>query len=156
MQNREKKILFAFTAIPNFLLLQEHFQDHALILLMLWLFRRTDYKRHSAFLEGKTVELEAEEFIFGRKKCAEETGLSEQVIRTRLNRLLNHRWISKISTKSTNKFTVYKWVWENFPYYANHQVNPKKTAHQPQKNHNQEEKKPNLDFIRKQMKKDSQ
>lgn len=153
MEKQEKKIPFVFTAFPNFFLLQEYFRDHEMILLALWLFQRTDYRRHEAFLEGKTITLEAGEFIFGRKKCSEETGLSEQVIRTRLHRLLNHCWITKITTKSTTKFTVYKWVWENFPHYANHQNNRKITSYQPQKNHNQEEKNPNLDFIRKSMKK---
>jgi len=52
------------------------------------------------------------QFISGRKQLALETGLSEQQVRTSLNRLKS---TNEISTQSTNTFTLY--IIENYDKY---------------------------------------
>lgn len=62
--------------------------------------------------------------------------------------MINQQWLKKITSKSTNKFTVYKWVWSSFPQTLNHQKNRKKPNFQPEKNHNQEVENKRAAFIR--------
>lgn len=52
---------------------------------------------------GQKVSLERGQFVTGRKKLHEETGISENIIRHRLKLLEN---IGKITIKSTNKFSI--------------------------------------------------
>jgi len=57
---------------------------------------------------GKTMIIPEGCFIFGRKKAAEETGLSEQNIRTALVALGGAKALAKVPRLSTNKFSVLK------------------------------------------------
>jgi len=82
------------------------------------------------------VELLPGQFISGRLKLASETGLSEQTIRTCINRLKS---TGELTSKSTNKFTVYTIV--NWKLYqpkdnsTNQQINQmsnqQSTSNQP-------------------------
>jgi|GEM_PF-5462112 len=118
-----RKIPFRFTPIPNFLFEPEYFQNTNLIRFMLWALHRTTF--------GKSGQ-----FTFGRQQCSKETGVSEQRLRTIINQLTNQQLIQKLTSESTNKYTVYKWLWEHFPGFINHQANRKSTPEQPQTNHN--------------------
>jgi hypothetical protein len=117
-----RKIPFFFTPFPNFLFEAENFKNTNLIRFVLWALHRTTFD-------------DMGEFSFGRAQCAKETGISEQRIRTIINQLSNQQLIQKVTSKSTSKFTIYKWLWEHFPGFINHQANQKSTTNQPQTNH---------------------
>jgi predicted transcriptional regulator len=78
------------------------------------------------------VELKRGQHIFGRKKLSEETGLSEQSIRTSLNRLKS---TNDITIKSTNKFsivTICKYdTYQDYNSYINQQNIASSTSNQP-------------------------
>lgn len=116
-----RKIPFFFTPFPNLFFETEFFANANLIKFALWALRRT------SFANG--------EFIFGRQQCSQETGVSEQRLRTIVNQLTNQQLILKVTSKSTNKYTIYKWLWEHFSHFANQQCNRKSTSNQPQTNH---------------------
>ncbi len=120
-----RKIPFLFTPVPNFLFKPGYFENANLVRFMFWALHRTTFGACG-------------EFVFGRQQCSKETGISEQRLRTIINQLTNQQLIQKVTGKSTNKYTVYKWIWEHFPGFINHQSNGKSTVGQPQTNHNTE------------------
>jgi hypothetical protein len=69
--------------------------------------------RETADMVGyQCVQLQPGEFVFGRKKAAEETGLSERTIRTCLVALEN---LGNLTIKTTNKFSILTVVkWEDY------------------------------------------
>ncbi len=69
-----------------------------------------DYRQVVGFQE---VDLKIGEFIFGRKKCSEETGLSERTIRTCIKKLN----AEKLTIKTTNKYSIISIM--NFEPYQN-------------------------------------
>lgn len=122
-ENEEgRKIPFLFTPFPNFLIDSEYFMNANLVRFVLWALHRTTFN-------------DTWEFSFGRQHCAKATGISEQKIRTIINQLTNQQLIQKVTSKSTNKYTIYKWLWESFPGYINQQNNFKSTTDQLQTNH---------------------
>jgi hypothetical protein len=82
------------------------------------------------------------QFIFGRKKAAEDLGMSEQTIRTSLDSL---RKSQNITIKTTNKFSIISVInWETYQSQENQnnqQNNQPLTSNQPTTNHIQERKK---------------
>lgn len=97
---------------------------------------KKDYKQIVGFQE---VILQPGSFIFGRKKAADETGLSEQSIRTCLSFLKKSK---NLTIKSTNKFSVISITnWDTYQYTkgdSNQQSNQRLTSSQPAANHKQE------------------
>jgi len=80
------------------------------------------------------------QFISGRKQLSLETGLSEQTIRTCIERLKS---TSELTSKTTNKntlFTINSWKKYQFKEEANQQPNQQVTNNQPTSNHKQEVK----------------
>ena len=78
------------------------------------------------------------QLLTGRKKLAEATGLSEQNIRTSLNRLKS---TSELTIKKTNKYSIISITnWDKYQT-ANQQANQQLTSNQPATNHIQECKK---------------
>jgi hypothetical protein len=88
------------------------------------------------------VHLLPGQFVFGRKKASEDTGLTEQQIRTALDSL---RKKQNLTIKTTNKFSVISIVnWETYQgndLENNQQINQPVTSKQPASNHKQERKK---------------
>ena len=80
--------------------------------------------------------------VFGRKKAAQELGLSEQNVRTAIKHLTKSGEISTV--KVTNKFSIInieKWgLYQGQEETPNRQANQTLTKHQPSTNHFQEEK----------------
>lgn len=81
----------------------------------------------------QVVDLEPGEFVFGRRKAALETGLTEREIRTSLARLKN---LGNLTIKSTNKFSVIRIVnWETYQGndpLSDHQHDQQATSKRPQ------------------------
>ncbi|MDD4181643.1 MAG: hypothetical protein PHE87_08445 [Victivallaceae bacterium] len=69
---------------------------------------KANYKERTIFRNGHSLKLEPGQFVFGRKIASDETGLSEQQIRTALRRLSepSQEGGPLIAVKSTNAFSV--------------------------------------------------
>ena len=97
-----------------------------------------DYKQVIGFQE---IILRPGQFVFGRKKASEETGLSEQKIRTCLVFLKKYK---NLTIKTTNKFSIISIInWERYQNQENEinqQINQHVTSSQPAGNHKQEPK----------------
>ena len=63
---------------------------------------KATHKETSVMVGFQQIHLKKGQFVFGRKIASKETGLSEQTIRTCLQKLNG----SKLTIKTTNKFTV--------------------------------------------------
>jgi hypothetical protein len=133
-----EKIGYPFVPFPKALCTTDYFRSPQLLIFFLWIFSRFSFVQHSRLINGQLISLDAGEFIFGRRICSEETGLSEQVIRTYLKNLIGSQTLQKVTNKSTNKFTVYKLLYERFYDFSNHQTNQQSTSGQPATNHNQD------------------
>lgn len=89
-------------------------------------------KANHADASWQGIEIKSGTFITSRKSLAVETGLSEQQVRTSLNRLIS---TSEITSKATNKYsmiTVNKW---DGYQKDNQQDNKQVTSNQPASNH---------------------
>lgn len=124
------------------------FSNPNMVIFIYWAFARCSLEKRTVYHIQKAIELEPFEFIFGRRICSEETGLSEREIRTCLEQLCDqqksHTFISilkKTTSKTTNKFTVYKWSTELFSKVKNQQIDQQTTSRRPADDHNQEDKK---------------
>lgn len=109
-----------------------------------WAFARCSLDKRIVFHIQKAIELEPFEFIFGRRICSEETGLSEREIRTcidQLNATPIGEILKKSTSKTTNKFTVYRWVTSHFSKNINQLNDQQTTSRRPADDHNQDDKK---------------
>ncbi len=81
------------------------------------------------------VDLEPGQFVFGRKKAAQDIGISEQTLRTCLKYLLIHE---NLTIKATNKFsviTIVNWhIYQSGEDGDNQQINQRLTSSQPTTN----------------------
>jgi hypothetical protein len=106
---------------------------------------KATYKSNVAIVGYQQIELKPGQLIFGRKKAAKETGLSEQNIRTCINSLIS---TNKITIKTTTKFSIISIInWECYQnseaennQVINQQSNKQLTNNQPTTNHIQEVK----------------
>jgi hypothetical protein len=64
---------------------------------------KATHKDHEVLVGFNKVELISGQFVFGRKVASEETGLSEQEIRTCLRNLTK---LGNLTIKSTNRYSV--------------------------------------------------
>ena len=64
---------------------------------------KATYKEQCLHMNNEAVLLKPGQFIFGRMIAAQETGLSEQTVRTCVKTLVK---IKRITVESTNKFSV--------------------------------------------------
>ncbi len=96
---------------------------------------KASHKSRDTIVGYKNVSLRPGQFIFGRKIAAQETGLSEQEIRTCIKYLTEN---GKINCEPTSKFsiiTVLDWsTYQDWDGSSNQQV----TSTQPANNHRQE------------------
>jgi hypothetical protein len=78
-------------------------QNHKLWVFWCYCLMKASHKEHKVFVGNRRIKLEDGQFIFGRKKAAEETGLSERQTRTCLDSL---RKLGNVTSKPTNKFSI--------------------------------------------------
>jgi hypothetical protein len=99
--------------------------------------------RESKMWQG--VEVKRGQIITGRKKISEDTGISEQTIRTCFERLKS---TNELTIKSTNKFSIititnydnYQNTTDKINQQINQDANQQSTNNQPTTNHKQEYK----------------
>jgi hypothetical protein len=104
-----------------------------------WCLMKASHKECKMLVGFQTVDLNPGQFVFGRKKASQELLLSQQTIRTCLEKLKNSQ---NLTIKSTNKFSIISIVnWDAYQqteFTNNHQVNQELTSKQPASNHKQE------------------
>lgn len=131
------KIPYIFeTPIPKYFRDNGWMKKPNMAAFLSWCFSRCSSETRMIFHLQKAIHLEPFEFIFGRRQCSLETGLTEDEIRGciyQLNKTNNGEILKKIPSKTTNKFTVYKWSTNIFSLYP--QQNPQQNPQQ--KNHSQ-------------------
>lgn len=78
-------------------------KNHKLWVFWSYCLMRAAYKEHDAIVGYQTVHLLPGQFIFGRKKAAEELNLTERSIRTNLDFLVKSQ---NVTIETTNKFSI--------------------------------------------------
>lgn len=78
-------------------------RDHKLFIFLAYCQLKTTHKQYQAIIRKMTINLLPGQFIFGRKKASEETGLSEGVIRSCITQLKKS---GDLTIKSTSRFSV--------------------------------------------------
>jgi len=78
-------------------------KNHKLWAFWSWCLLKATYREHDVIIGLQVIHLMPGQFIFGRKKAAAETGLSEQEIRTIIEFL---KKAGNLTIKSTNKFSI--------------------------------------------------
>lgn len=140
MGEGEGKISYRFVPIPKSFCAPEFFRSPNLFIFICWIFGRIAFEKRTVHFYTKVIDLDSGEFIFGRRNCSQETGISEQTIRTLVKFLQTKGMLKKSTSKSTNKFTVYALLWRHFLEIDNQQTNMPSTSNQPATNHNLEYK----------------
>ena len=143
-------IPYQFYPIPKEFLTHEFLDDPIMMKLILYIFKRVrSFPQLVKMMNNKReveVQLQPYEFIFGRSACAEECGITEEKIRSRIDKLIGvpsryhvrlnpsgsevknpslknapqyadvdtQRFLEKNPSGSTNTFTVYRLMTENF------------------------------------------
>ena len=78
-------------------------RNHKLWAFWSWCLLKATYRERDVIIGRQVIHLMPGQFIFGRKKAAEETGLTEQEIRTIIAFLKKSE---NLTIKSTNKFSI--------------------------------------------------
>ncbi len=97
----------------------------------------------------KGIEIKRGQFISGRKALAEITGLTEQQVRTAVNKLKSTKEITSKTTKVGTLYTVVNYnTYQDDPESINQQSNQtcnhEATSEQPSSNHNRKNKRNNI------------
>lgn len=93
------------------------FRNHNVVIFWIYCLLKATHKPVTVTVGFQQVPLQAGQFVFGRKKAAEETGLSEREIRTCLEFL---KKAGSLTIKPTNKFSIITIV--NWHIYQNTKV----------------------------------
>ncbi len=126
--------------------------NHTLWAFWCWCLLKATHKPCKLLIGFQEVFLEPGQLVFGRKKCANELGTSEQSVRTCLQALKS---TSNLTIKSTSKFSIISIVnWEAYQgddcldnHQINHQINQRLTSNQPSTNHIQTHKEHKKDIV---------
>ena len=110
-------------------------KNHKLWAFWTYCLMKASYKEFDAIVGLQIVHLMPGQFIFGRKKAAKETGLTEQEIRTIIAFL---KKCGNLTIKTTNKFsviTIINWsIYQGEETENNHQINQPLTNKEPHTN----------------------
>lgn len=107
---------FSFAAVPHQLISRFIGNKHRDILaLIVFAFSKCQRRPHLAETEdGKMISLDPYEFIFGRYSWAEELEIHPSRIRRIIGQLIGQQFVTKVASKSTSKYTVYRWSTKRF------------------------------------------
>ena len=143
------KIPFNFIPIPAYFYKSGLFQDHACLIYVNWAFSRCSATSRTVFFLKNKVELDAFEYISGLATCSFETGLTYRQIRTQQEKLIQFLLLEKTTSKTTNKYSVYKWNIEAFCEIGDKQ-NDKPATSKRQASDNKQEEQEGQDILDKQ------
>jgi hypothetical protein len=101
-------------------------KNHKLWVFWSWCLLKASYKEYDIMVGLQQVHLLPGQFIFGRKKASEETGLTEQEVRTAIDSLRKRQ---NITIKTTNKFSIVSIA--NWDIYQDDEVKNNQQINQP-------------------------
>ena len=112
-------------------------QNHKLWVFWSYCLLKATYKPCSIIVGCQQVQLEPGQFVFGRKKAAQETKLSEREVRTCIDFLSKAK---NLTIKATNKFSIITLI--NWDFYQSEQYEEtnRATNDRPTTDHKQEYK----------------
>ncbi len=129
------------TPVPKFFRENGFLKNPKNTAFITWAFSKCSTETKTIFHDNKKITLDAYQFIFGRLACCEETGLSEDEVRTQQKRWENLGFLKKAPNKTPNRFTVYTWSTSLF-LKIDPQQKPRSTPKRPPTNpHKLEDKK---------------
>lgn len=104
-----------------------------------WCLLKATWKNRSVVMNMQTINLLPGQLVFGRKAASKELNMSEQTIRTCLEKL---KKLKNITIQSTSHYSIISVVnWDNYQGCQptdNHLINQPPTIRQPAANHKQE------------------
>lgn len=131
----QPKIPFIFLSpIPKFFKDKGFLKNPKNAAFILWCFERCSYEAREIIHDNQKITLQPYQFVFGRVTCSEETGLTEDEVRTQQKRYENLFYLKKAPNKTPSRFTIYEWSTElfcNINPQVNHQVTPKSPPSPP-------------------------
>ena len=92
-------------------------KNHKLWAFWTYCLMKASYKEFDAIIGLQVVHLMPGQFVFGRKKAAKETGLTERETRTLLALLI--KW-QNVTIKTTNRFSIISII--NWPIYQSDEI----------------------------------
>ena len=95
-------------------------RNHKLWVFWSYCLLKATHKQCTVIVGCQQVQLEPGQFVFGRKKAAEETRLSEREVRTCLNLLQK---AENVTSRTTNKFSIISIV-----KWGDYQAEPERTT----------------------------
>jgi hypothetical protein len=104
------EIPFFFDPIPKYFRLAGWFHDPKTTAFVVWSFGRCCRDERAAIHDNQKIKLSPFSFVFGRRQCALETGLTEDEIRTRVKRFEKAGLLEKSPNQTPNRFTIFRWV----------------------------------------------
>lgn len=124
---------FLFVPIPHFFFEAGIFDDPCFFQFLCYAMESTYRQEHpqSFCFNGQTIILERGEFIFGRSHWSKKLQMTEAKVRRCLDQLTNQQIAGRVSSKTTSKMTVYKWLWASFPDSSRRQNHQKITGKTP-------------------------
>ena len=109
------KIPYYFdTPIPRYFRENGWLKNPKTRLFIQWCFERCSSDERIIVHDGQQIILKSYQFIFGRKICSEELGLTENEVRTQQITLEKEGFLRKSPNKTPNRFTIYEWSIELF------------------------------------------
>lgn len=106
-------------------------KNHKLFIFWIYCLLEASHRVHKVILGSQQVTLQPGQFVFGREKAAQDTGLSPQSIRTCVHNLAT---LGNITIESTNKYSVITVVnWERYQGSV-YESTSKATNYQPATN----------------------
>ena len=122
-------------------------KNHELWVFWSYCLLKASHKKYTVIVGCQRVDLLLGQFVMGRRKASEETGLTEREIRTCLALLI--KW-ENVTSRTTNKFTVITVInWDAYQSNetANDQHNDQQaTSGRPHTNTEEHKKEPPRDF----------
>jgi len=103
------EIPFYFDPIPKYFRTSGWFQDPKTTAFVVWSFSRCYRAEREVIHDNQKILLSPFSFIFGRRQCSIETGLTEDEIRTRVKRFEKAKILKKCPNKTPNRFTILSW-----------------------------------------------
>ncbi len=145
-------IPFTFTAIPEYFYTSGWLQfDNSekftkMMTFLHWSFKKCSSSPKRIPFDGKMIDLLPYEFIYGRGKSAVECGLTEGQLRNQLKLHLNAKLIEKSTRFTTNRYTVYRWLTNNFSENNNqHNDQPNDQPNNQSNDHKSDERRKKRD-----------
>jgi len=144
---RGKSDLFSggWIKVHRKILFHPFFQDSELLHLFLYCMAKANHRDGKLLLKGQDVTIKRGQFIFGRKKATEETGIKQSSVYRKMMILRN---LEILDIKPNNKFSLvtvhdydkYQDVPSSFEQQTGQRLNNKRTTSEQQLNTNKNNK----------------